>query len=82
MGTKHKPGKFDCYGNAEPDEPIFVLLARDPDAPDTMRYWQMRRSRRKLDEAYEQGAAVLELDQLKEALDCANAMESWREANR
>lgn len=29
MGTKNDPGKFDCYANAEPDEPMFVLLARD-----------------------------------------------------
>ena len=28
MGTKNNPGRFDCYGNAEPDEPIFVLLGR------------------------------------------------------
>jgi hypothetical protein len=29
MGTKNNPGKFDCYANAEPDEPIFILLGRD-----------------------------------------------------
>lgn len=29
MGTKNNPGAFDCYANAEPDEPMFVLLARD-----------------------------------------------------
>ena len=26
MGTKNNPGKFDCYANAKPDEPLFVLL--------------------------------------------------------
>jgi hypothetical protein len=31
MGSKIQPGKFDCYANALPDEPMFVLLARDPD---------------------------------------------------
>ena len=30
MGTKNNPGKFDCYENAEPDEPRFALLGRDP----------------------------------------------------
>jgi hypothetical protein len=30
MGTKNNPGQFDCYANALPDEPMFVLLARDP----------------------------------------------------
>jgi len=29
MGIKNNPGKFDCYFKAEPDEPMFVLLARD-----------------------------------------------------
>ena len=33
MGTKNNPGQFDCYRNAEPDEPMFVLLARDERAP-------------------------------------------------
>lgn len=32
MGTKNNPGRFDCYANAEPDEPMFVLLGRDPSA--------------------------------------------------
>ena len=30
MATKNNPGKFDCYTNAEPDEPMFILLGRDP----------------------------------------------------
>lgn len=30
MGTKNNPGPFDCYKAALPDEPVFVLLARDP----------------------------------------------------
>lgn len=30
MGTKNDPGKFDCYSRAEPDEPMFILLGRDP----------------------------------------------------
>jgi hypothetical protein len=29
MGTKNQPGKFDtCYANADPDEPMFVLLGK------------------------------------------------------
>jgi len=28
MATKKNPGEFDCYANAGPDEPMFVLLAR------------------------------------------------------
>ena len=29
MGTKRNPATYDCYDKAEPDEPLFVLLARD-----------------------------------------------------
>lgn len=67
MGTKLVPGTFDCYANAEPDEPMFVLLARDPMAPAIVRRW----------------AAHRELDpntpreQVEEALACAEAMERW-----
>jgi len=44
MGTKNNPGQFDCHRNAEPDEPMFVLLGRDPRAADLVRAWA--RSRR------------------------------------
>ena len=37
MGTKNNPGVFDCYANAEPDEPMFVLLGRDKDAATLVR---------------------------------------------
>lgn len=43
MGTKLKPGTFDCYANAEPDEPIFVLLARDKHAPALVWLWAVLR---------------------------------------
>lgn len=39
MGTKNKPGAFDYYANAHPDEPMFVLLGRDRDAPKLIRQW-------------------------------------------
>lgn len=39
MGTKNNPSTFDCYANAEPDEPMFVLLARDPHAPILVELW-------------------------------------------
>lgn len=43
MGTKNNPGQFDCYENALPDEPMFVLLARDPDFQDLVQEWARRR---------------------------------------
>lgn len=39
MATKNHPGEFDCYAKAEPDEPIFVLLARDRHAPALVWLW-------------------------------------------
>lgn len=71
MGTKMNPGKFDCYESAEPDEPMFVLLARDIDAPVLVVLWATFRAR-----AGESTAKV------QEALDCANEMRDWREKNR
>ncbi len=38
-GTKKLPGQFNCYANALDDEPIFVVLARDPSAPVAIEAW-------------------------------------------
>jgi hypothetical protein len=63
MGTKNRPGAFDCYANAEPDEPMFVLLGRDVDAPALVELWAQHRELRGEDPA-----------KVKEALDCAMNM--------
>lgn len=39
MGTKLKPGLYDCLAKAEPDEPLFTLLGRDILAPVVVRLW-------------------------------------------
>lgn len=39
LGSKRNPGPFNCYEDALPDEPMFVLLARDPYAPTLVRNW-------------------------------------------
>ncbi|NKF21541.1 hypothetical protein [Solimonas marina] len=39
MGTKNNPAPCDCYAKAEPDEPLFVLLARDKHAPTLVWLW-------------------------------------------
>ena len=44
MGTKNNPGDFDCYEDAEPDEPMFVLLGRDKHAPTLVWLWATLRS--------------------------------------
>lgn len=81
MGTKQHPGAFDCYDHAEPDEPMFVLLARDSAAPDTVRSWaHVREARLRNSDATCTAAEVMaELDQINEARQCADAMEQWRE---
>lgn len=73
MGTKNKPGKFDCYANAEPDEPMFVLLGRDVSASGLVWTWARKRE--------------LEIDRgrkpesdramVQEARNCAAAMEAF-----
>lgn len=71
MGTKLKPGKFDCYENAAPDEPMFVLLARDPMAPVLVRLWADLREH-----------AVGNPSKVNEARDCAIDMEVWRQRQK
>lgn len=39
MGTKANPGKYDCYEKADPDEPLFVLRAKDPNAACLVWLW-------------------------------------------
>ncbi len=67
MATKNNPGKYDCYQNADPDEPMFVLLARDRHAPALVWLWSVMR----------------ELDQekpekVKEAKKCCFSMVEWQ----
>jgi hypothetical protein len=67
MGTKNNPGNFDCYQNAHPDEPMFVLLGRDPLAGLLVRLWAEARAT--LGETSE--------EKLSEAYRCADAMGAW-----
>lgn len=78
MGTKNQPALFDCFANAEPDEPMFVLLARDVTAPALVRAWAYQRSN-----AIDNGMRP-ETDraQVTEALACAAAMVAWRQEHR
>jgi len=72
MGTKTKPGKFDCYAAAADDEPMFVLLARDRHAAQVVRHWVTLRLMEQLD-----GGPAPNREKLQEAIDCADAMEEW-----
>jgi hypothetical protein len=78
MGTKNQPAAFDCYANAEPDEPMFILLARDKYAPVLVEQWaRMRSTDIDKGERPESDRA-----QVKEAFACAKAMEQWHKVNR
>ena len=45
MANKNHPSVFRCYEAALPDEHMFVLLARDPAGPATIRFWIEERRR-------------------------------------
>jgi hypothetical protein len=77
MGSKNEPGEFDCYANALPDEPMFILLARDPSAPELIEEWAVLR-----EGAIEDGERPeSDLAMVQEALDCAKNMREWRRLN-
>jgi hypothetical protein len=66
MNTKRNPSKFDCYAKAGPDEPIFVLLGRDKQAPALVRIWAQVREDTGEDP-----------EKVAEARACADTMEVW-----
>jgi len=85
MGTRENPGTFDCYANAEDDEPMFILLARDVTAPAVVRAWadtREARLRERWDDSATVGEVFAELDQIREARTIASEMEGWRDAHR
>lgn len=76
MGSKNNPGKWDCYANAEPDEPMFVLLGRDPTAALVVEFWHDLKQIMR-----EQGQSESSDEKLAEARTCASAMRAWAAAN-
>lgn len=94
MGTKLKPGQFDCHAKAEDDEPIFTIRAKDPLAPYLIQAWRMLRggnteaavlnirdAGRAWEAEVEAGKRTflpLDSDKSKEALECKKASELWR----
>lgn len=74
MGTKTNPGHFDCYRAAEPNEPMFILLARDPQAAFLVRRWAW--GRKALIDAGLKPAT--DMPMVTEALQCADNMDTWR----
>ena len=77
MGTKNNPGKFDCYTNALPDEPIFVLLARDPNFNKLVRKW----SEYRIYDINIGERPSSDMDMVTEAQECAFMGMNWRRDN-
>ena len=78
MATKLNPGNYDCYANLEPDEPYFLLMARDRHAPNIVRRWAKRRERAIQEGTYPES----DREKVKEARAVASQMETWRKNNR
>ena len=79
MATKNEPGEFDCYGNADGDEPIFTLRAKDPLAPALVRMWiEMRSITTPAAATLDTAKATRESRKRAEAAECARKMEAWR----
>ena len=70
MGTKNNPGQFDCYDDIDPDEPFFVLRAKDPLAAMIVRWWAGVADKTGVSE-----------EKVREALSCSYNMWEWRMKN-
>jgi len=87
MGTKNNPGQFDCYAKALPDEPMFVLLGRDPLAGFLTSIWAKMRVG-DFEAAFEVFKAMMDrnpeyiaspdVDKAYEAIACALRMFDYR----
>lgn len=94
MGSKLSPGAYNCHANAEPDEPLFTLLARDPVAPYIVKAWAHIRAGDLLGATHALARAdeamkwevfngrkhflSMESDKFKEAIQCADDMAHWK----
>lgn len=89
MGTKNSPSIYDCLEKAGPDEPLFILLARDPCAAPLVKAWAHLRNRdfKKAmqalidadDAVHEQNKQTSD-EKIKEALKVANDMAAFKRA--
>lgn len=69
MGTRVKPGKFDCFNKLHPNEPFFVLRGNDKFAPRLIAAWA---------DAAEQAGCRME--KVQEARQIGQDMLAWQRA--
>lgn len=77
MGTKQNPGNYDCYAKALPDEPLFILLARDEWAPVLVEDWAQKRYTDIMDNRRPKSDLAI----VEEARQCAMQMRVWRKTH-
>ena len=77
MGTKLTELRDGCFHRAMDDEPMFVLLGRDPSAPDIVEAWARTRE----SEIERQRRPRADMAQVIEARETAQRMRDWRTAN-
>lgn len=92
MVTKINPGLGDYFRRALPDEPLFIILARDPSGPAQIIEWSDRRRKDIMKEFIDNADKLeddteffksrrRELQQCSEADEIAGRMIAWRAAN-
>jgi len=93
MGTKSNPGQYDCHTKAEPDEPLFTLLARDPTASHLVDAWaalrtgdygEALRCLARADDAWQEVCPrtypLAAPEKVIEARSCAEQMRAWKKS--
>ncbi len=91
MGTKQNPGKYDCLEKAGEDEPVFVLVARDPSASFLVACWAAVRSGdgmaaiaavQRAIAATEKARKGVDAEKVTEAYQCSEQMAKWYSENQ
>jgi len=77
VATKNEELASGCFSRAMPDEPMFVLLARDPSAPSLVESWAHRRAT----EIGQGNRPESDKAQVGEAYALASKMRAWRANN-
>jgi hypothetical protein len=92
MVSKINPGLGNYYRRALPDEPMFIILGRDPSAPKLLVEWADRRRRDIMKDLVDNSDKLeddseffkvrrRELQQCTEADELAGRMVAWRNSN-
>lgn len=80
LAVGYTPPRFDCLSKAEPSEPKFTLLGRDPVAAKLVKEWAEHRFARLPNYGQDNPE---EMAQINEAIACAKAMQDfWTERQR